>query len=127
MMATDTTELPAEVGDFLAYLDTHARGDLSPTARERLTEVQRRRRSGLLTAPIRRARGRRPGTVRRAYAGALAVMRLYGLFVIAAILTAGAMWDIARPLGLLTAALGVIYLEYRIEHTRGEHVREHSQ
>ena len=119
-------ELPTEVGDFLDYLDSHAKGDMSPATREQLTEVQRRRKGGYLTAPVRPAR--RASRIRSGIWPRLsAVARLHGLFVIAALLTTMAMWDIARPLGLLTAALGVLYLEHRLEQSGGARASEHSQ
>ena len=116
-------QLPTEVAEFLDMLDAHARDSLSPARRAELSEIQRRRQAGLLQWPGRgrqragrrsRARGRAP-----AVAFVLTVLRGYGFFLAAAGLITMAAWDIARPLGLVAAAAGLLYLEYRSESGEG--------
>lgn len=96
----------------------NVRQDLHPALRADLAEVQRRRGAGLLTEPVRRApvlrslveaqRRRAAMLLRRSVAAAVALVLALTLVVLAA-------WDIARPLGLLVAAVVMLYAEHRIE------------
>jgi len=126
--------LPSEVADFLDQLDEHHLSELPPRRREELREIQRRRNAGVLTTPVgysrvERAKVRTDDVRARLLASAESVIRGYGLFLLAALLTVLAAGDIARPLGLGVAAVAVLYLEYRIDPgsggARDEHVRRH--
>jgi len=111
------TELPIEVSSLLDRLE-NVRQDLHPALRADLVEVQRRRSAGLLTGPVRRAaplrsliqvqRRRMAVLLRRTVAATTALALAITLMVLAA-------WDVSRPLGLLTAAVAMFYVEHRIE------------
>ena len=113
----DVTELPIEVGSLLDRLE-NVRQDLHPALRADLMEVQRRRGAGLLTEPVRRVpvlrrlaevqRRRMAVLLRRTAAATTALALAITLMVLAA-------WDVSRPLGLLTAAVAMFYVEHRIE------------
>lgn len=115
MTATVETPLPGEVEALLDHLDEFERPNLPPRVRGDLTEVQRRRRAGLLTKPRQQARHVASSGVARTVGRAV---RAWGLFTSGATLAAMAAWDLSRPAGLAVGAIALFYAEYRAEKGR---------
>lgn len=114
------------VDAFLTDLWELDRDAIHPVRREHLQELLRRRRKGILWGDRRHdpSRAHRQRSSSAVLLALWSVLRPVALYVVALVCFVAAGWDVSRPLGLVVAGVGVLYLEWRVSGgCREEHSR----